>query len=329
VALLDRTFEGAFISSRRGGDLVFSADSRFLFFEGLAANPIYRHDLQAGRTDLVCTNCMNPSPNGDGTLLAYNFSPGFAPQDIVVHDLRTDARQVITSDFDRSNISRDRFSVPSVSADGRYVVFSTTFPNALAGDLNSRSDVFVYDRVQRSTLLISRSRFGEGPAAGSSSNPVLARDGRSVVFQSFANDLVEGDYNRECDIFVVKLGAGDLDNDGMEDDWEVARFGDLSRDGAGDRDADGQTDLQEFLAGTDPANGESILRVLTVTPVGGGNTTVVWSAVVGRNYTVQYKDSLGAEWTNASTMIQADSTSMSFTHNSSAPQRFYRVLAAQ
>jgi hypothetical protein len=159
--------------------------------------------------------------------------------------------------------------------------------------------------------------------------PVLAADGRNVVFQSFASDLVEGDYNEERDIFALRLGVGDSDNDGMDDDWEVAQFGNLSRDGAGDQDGDGQTDLQEFLAGTNPTNGGSILRVLTITPMDGGSTTVVWSAVVGRSYVVQYKDSLDSNWTNASGAIEADSTSMSFAHSSSSPQRFYRVVAVQ
>ena len=39
----------------------------------------------------------------------------------------------------------------------------------------------------------------------------------------------------------------DSDNDGMADAWEVAKFGDLSRDGKGDLDGDGYTDLEEFL----------------------------------------------------------------------------------
>ncbi len=39
----------------------------------------------------------------------------------------------------------------------------------------------------------------------------------------------------------------DSDNDGMDDDWELLFFGDLSHDGTADSDADGYTDLQEFL----------------------------------------------------------------------------------
>ena len=144
-------------------------------------------------------------------------------------------------------------------------------------------------------------------------------------------ELRHGTHNYERDIFVVKLAAGDdSDNDGMADEWEVADFGDLNRDGSGDQDGDGQTDLQEFLAGTDPANGSSILRVLTITRMrGGGGTTVVWSGVVGRQYVVQFKESLGEMWSNASGAIEANSTSMSFTHNSSLPRRFYRVVAVQ
>jgi len=44
----------------------------------------------------------------------------------------------------------------------------------------------------------------------------------------------------------------DTDGDGMADEWEKERFGDLSHNGSGDGDADGFTDLEEFEADTDP-----------------------------------------------------------------------------
>ena len=43
------------------------------------------------------------------------------------------------------------------------------------------------------------------------------------------------------------------DGDAMADEWELARFGTLARDGAGDFDGDGLVDAAEFAAGTDPA----------------------------------------------------------------------------
>jgi len=315
------------VSARPGGNLAVSGDSRFLFFEGSPPYTVYRRDLQTRLTDLICANCIDPSSSADGNIVAYNYTVQGGAHDIIVNDLRTGIAQVITTEFTPTNTFSRRFSAPSISADGRYIVFSTRLTNALAGDFNPHSDVYVYDRVHRSTLLVSQGRFGEGPAAGSSTEPVVARDGRSVVFQSFANDLVDGDYNQERDIFILRLGVGDSDSDGMDDDWEVAQFGNLNRDGAGDQDGDGQTDLQEFFAGTDPTNSGSILRVLAITRLrGSGRTTVVWSAVAGRSYVVQYKDSLDATWTNASGAIEADSTSMSFADSSSSPRRFYRVV---
>lgn len=44
----------------------------------------------------------------------------------------------------------------------------------------------------------------------------------------------------------------DSDGDGMDDNWEMAVFGDLARDGTGDEDSDGLTDKGEFDAHTDP-----------------------------------------------------------------------------
>jgi hypothetical protein len=158
----------------------------------------------------------------------------------------------------------------------------------------------------------------------------MSADGRTVIFQSFAGDLVEGDYNERRDIFLLRLGIGDSDNDGMDDDWEVAYFDNLDRDGAGDLDGDGQTERQEFVSGTDPTNGGSVLRVLTVSPMGGGSTTVMWTAVPNRNYVVQFKDSLAApNWSNASGVVIASSNSETFVHPSSAAQRYYRVIAVE
>jgi Tol biopolymer transport system component len=318
---------------------IFSGNDRYVVFDGVFTTNqqkrVYQFDLESGLNGgtlrLVCTNCSDPSVSENGQWVAYAM--GLYPTvrtNVALADLSSGETRLLGRDVYGSAVLNAIFSAPDMRGDGRFVVFATTAPSLVAHDTNRFSDVFVYDRVQRTTTLISRSLFGVQAAARGSSRPMMAADGRTVVFQSFASDLVEGDYNDRGDIFVVKLGLGDADNDGMDDDWEVAYFGNLNRNGAGDQDGDGQSDLQEFLAGTDPTNGGSILRVLTVTPMAGGSTTVVWSAVVGRSYVVQYKDSLDAAiWSNASAVISANSTSMAFNHNSASAQRYYRVVAVQ
>jgi hypothetical protein len=306
----------------------FSGSGRYYVFDTLSE--VYRYDFESDSTELISTNANEPSIDFTGNLIAFASSPDPLVQrrQIYVRDVASGRTDLITRDAYAIGPANGNSRMPLISSDGRYVVFVSSASDLVLGDSNVADDIFVRDRLQKTTHLLSRSRHG-GSGNALSSMPVMAGDGRTVFFQSFASDLVEGDYNDEREIFVVKLGAGDSDNDGMDDDWEVAHFGNLTRGGAGDQDGDGQTDLQEFLAGTDPTNGGSILRVLTITPMGGGSTTVVWSAVVGRKYVVQYKDSLDASWANASSVIEANTASTSFADNSSSAQRFYRVIAVQ
>jgi hypothetical protein len=44
----------------------------------------------------------------------------------------------------------------------------------------------------------------------------------------------------------------DTDMDGLDDDWEVLHFGNLSQTAAGDFDADGMTNLEEYTNGFNP-----------------------------------------------------------------------------
>jgi len=198
-------------------------------------------------------------------------------------------------------------------------------------DSNNASDIFVRDRWAGVTMLVSLNLQGTGSGNGPSTKPLLGPDGRTVVFQSFASDLVPGDYNDRRDVFVLRLGGADTDGDGMDDDWEMAYFGTLARDGTGDFDGDGQTDLQEFLAGTDPTNGGSILRVLTLTPLGGGGTRVIWAAAPGIRYQVQFKTNLSDPgWTNLPGVAVAAGTTAAMIDGGATlgTSRFYRVVLA-
>ena len=73
---------------------------------------------------------------------------------------------------------------------------------------------------------------------------------------------------------MKKYHLDDSDSDNLSDTWEIQTFGDLSHVGWMDDDGDGQTNEQEFLAGTDPLdffNGAAV----TLTVVSGDNQTSV------------------------------------------------------
>ena len=94
-----------------------------------------------------------------------------------------------------------------VSADGRYVVFSSYATDLVAHDTNNQRDVFVRDTRTGRTRLVS---VGVGGAQGNgeSREGSISADGRYVAFNSFATNLVPGDTNNSPDVFVRDLRTG-------------------------------------------------------------------------------------------------------------------------
>src|SRR4028118_331258 len=90
---------------------------------------------------------------------------------------------------------------PSISADGRFVAFSSGASNLVPGDTNDTNDIFVRDRLTNTTTLVSVDSAGN-QANSDSDNPSISADGRFVAFYSDASNIVPGDTNDTNDIFV-------------------------------------------------------------------------------------------------------------------------------
>src|SRR5690554_197008 len=96
---------------------------------------------------------------------------------------------------------------PSLSADGRYVAFSSHATNFVPDDSNRRSDVFVHDRDTGTTTRVSVASDGtEGD--DDSRTPAISADGRYVAFTSSAANLVPDDTNGATDVFVHDRDTG-------------------------------------------------------------------------------------------------------------------------
>jgi hypothetical protein len=69
-----------------------------------------------------------------------------------------------------------------------------------------------------------------------------------------------------------------------------------------DPDHDGMSNLQEYLAGTNPTNSASLLKITSLTMTN-GNVRVGWSAVGGKSYLLQTNSVMGSAFADASPVI--------------------------
>lgn len=98
-------------------------------------------------------------------------------------------------------------SLPYLSIDGRFVVFLSVATNLVSDDTNNMEDVFVHDRQTGITSRVSVASDGT-QANNVSRGTGISADGRYVVFQSDASNLVYDDTNERQDVFLHDRQAG-------------------------------------------------------------------------------------------------------------------------
>jgi Tol biopolymer transport system component len=120
--------------------------------------------------------------------------------DAFVRDMRTGGATRVSVSSAGEQGNRDSWS-PFISADGRYVAFSSQASNLVPGDTNGKSDVLVRDMQAGITTRVSVSSTGE-QGAGDSYGGCISADGRFVAFVSLAPNLVPEDTNGKWDVFL-------------------------------------------------------------------------------------------------------------------------------
>jgi Tol biopolymer transport system component len=91
---------------------------------------------------------------------------------------------------------------------GRYVVFESNASNLVPGDTNAVSDIFLRDRATGQTYRVSVGNNGQEANGPSHSARGVSPNGRYVVFESFASNLVKGDTNGTWDVFLRDRSLG-------------------------------------------------------------------------------------------------------------------------
>jgi Tol biopolymer transport system component len=166
-----------------------------------------RVSVASGGTQARGGDSTQASISDNGRYVAFvsqatNLVPGDTNHtyDIFVFDRKT--RRTTRVSVASTGAQADGYSVwPSISADGRYVAFSSSAKNLAPDNDDFFEDVFVRDRFAGTTTMVSVSNEGES-ATFPALEPDISADGTAVAFHSESSNLVPNDTNGTHDVFV-------------------------------------------------------------------------------------------------------------------------------
>jgi Tol biopolymer transport system component len=214
---------------RRGPAGALSADGHFAVFSSRSSDlggsgsgyRIWVRDLQVGSIRQGCRAgdgpAESPAISADGRHYAFESrATDLAGEDVnqqtdvYVCDVDTgEVKRVSTPIVDGVNTSGGSLE-PSISADGRYVAFTSDAGGLVQGD-GERAGVYWKD-MQTGEIRLVDVPPGATTSDGIGMHPHISTDGRYVVFDSDATDLPGGDANgRTIDVFRKDVVSGGVD----------------------------------------------------------------------------------------------------------------------
>ncbi|HTL59763.1 MAG TPA: hypothetical protein VL361_29095, partial [Candidatus Limnocylindrales bacterium] len=204
-----------------------SADGRFAAFDSPDGNlvpndrngnsDVFVRDLLAASTELVSAHApslASGTPNGPSSLATAAINPdgrfvafGSEADNLSLNDTNG-CRDIFLSDFASTtpllvSVNTNGFTGdgpstdPALSADGRFVAFTSAADDLISGDANHLQDVFIRDLQTGATTLVTVNSNNAGPANKASYSPCLSSDGRYVLFRSLASNLAPGTFSGE------------------------------------------------------------------------------------------------------------------------------------
>ena len=207
-------------------DAAFGDDADSIFYTAsLTDNPaaprcLFRRQLQSGLTSALVHN-LTGEPKPLDTI-SYLVSPQSglvaltSPSDIIVEpdlnrttdlfliNLTTLSISAVNSRSDGPERSRPfsatHFDRGGLSANGRWITFTSYNDGLVTNDNNHVRDIFIHDAESGSITLVSVGTNGVAANRGSI-NPIISGNGTSVVFSSVASDLVPGTNNQTSQLY--------------------------------------------------------------------------------------------------------------------------------
>jgi Tol biopolymer transport system component len=296
--------------SANGHVVVFDSDaSNLVPGDTNGHTDVFLRNLLLGTTVRVSVNANGgqgdggsggPSVSADGRFVAFESDAGnLAEGDsngfvhIFVKDMQTGIVKKVSVDSNGAQ-ANDHSSYPSISGDGRYVVFASEANNLVPNDTNGAVDIFIHDLQTGLTSGVSTTgNLGSSDAS-------ISLDGRFVVFASGANNLVAGDTNGRTDVFVYAVQTGQITRASINSNGEQADKG------ANEPSISGDGRYVTFSS-----ESENLMS----TPTEGFTYVYVRDQVTGEVSVVSFKDGYPMYGTADSSVISANGRYIVFSYD--------------
>jgi Tol biopolymer transport system component len=227
--------DGGQATGGRSASPAISANGRWIAYTSKATNlvdddtngtwDVFLFDRDTGTTRRVSVRSDgsqatgsskgDPAISADGEWISYTSAA-----DLVADDTNAESDVFL---FDRDTGTTERVSVrsdggqadggsggPAISADGRWITYTSAARNLVADDTNKRADVFLFDRDTGTTRRVSVHTDGGQVARKSSYDPAISADGRWITYTSAARNLVADDTNGRDDVFLFDRDTGTI-----------------------------------------------------------------------------------------------------------------------
>ena len=195
------------------GPLRLTTDGTFAFFTGVSTGitistpiKVNIHTMEATDVGIGCDDFIE-DVSGDGRFILFDVTCVNDEWDLVLKDTETGVVTPInrTSGGQRFDVMRGSNEFgdvqPAISADGRWITFTSSASYIVPGDTNGIDDAFVCDRLTGEFTRVSVPASGGQAQSGASFTGRPTTDGR-VLFGSTAHNMVPGDTNFVADLFL-------------------------------------------------------------------------------------------------------------------------------
>lgn len=162
-------------------------------------------DLLAGTNTLLdaATAAFYPGIrfSRDGLLLAYSRNVMTTNQ-LCLYDLQAGTTSVLNESYSPPAMPLGNANALDISPDARFIVYRSPGTNSLSTPNGNIAQIFLYDRQTRTNTLLTSSRWTGAASDNLAATPLFSENGQTLLFQSWASDLVSQDFNHGSDLFA-------------------------------------------------------------------------------------------------------------------------------